>query len=156
MTLPEFTLTRSNGEIYHLNDYNNHVLLIVNTATGCGLAPQMSELETLYQTYKDRQFTVLGFPSNQFKQEKVSDGEMANTCQLNFGTTFPLNQTVQVNGEHAAPIFQWLKSEFRGIFSEDIKWNFTKFLINRDGQVVKRYAPTTSPKSIAKDIEKHL
>ncbi|MBR7927416.1 glutathione peroxidase [Aerococcaceae bacterium zg-ZUI334] len=156
MALPNILLTRSNGETYPLHDYCSHVLLVVNTATGCGLAPQMNELETLYQTYKEQKFSVLGFPSNQFKQEKVSDDEMVSTCQLTFGTTFPLHQTVQVNGEQTAPIFQWLKSECRGLLSEDIKWNFTKFLINRKGQVIKRYAPTTSPKSIAKDIEKAL
>lgn len=156
MSLPEFILTRSNGDSYHLSDYNGQVLLIVNTATGCGLAPQMNELETLYQQYKAQGFTVLGFPSNQFKQESVADESMAETCQLQFGTTFPLNQTVMLNGAETAPIYQWLKSEIRGVFNEDIKWNFTKFLIDRNGNVVKRYAPTTQPKKIAHDIEKLL
>lgn len=156
MSLPNFSLIKSSGEVYHLNDFNDQVLLIVNTATGCGLAPQMNELEALYQQYKEQGFMVLGFPSNQFKQEKVSDAEMATTCQLEYGTSFILNQKIEVNGPNTDPLYQWLKAECRGVLSPNIKWNFTKFLIDRQGNVVKRYAPTTSPKSIAKDIEKLL
>lgn len=156
MSLPDFLLTRSDGTSYRFNEYNGQVLLIVNTATACGLAPQMNELETLYQTYKNQGFTVLGFPTNQFKQEKVKDKDMMTTCQLNFGSTFPLNKTIEVNGKNTEPIYQWLKSECRGLITSDIKWNFTKFLIDRQGNVVKRYSPTTSPKAIVKDIEKLL
>lgn len=156
MSLPDFSLIRSNGQRYRLNDYNGQVLLIVNTATSCGLAPQFNELEKLYQSYRKQGFTVLGFPTNQFKQESVSNDEMASACQLNFGVTFPLNELVEVNGPKTEPVFQWLKQEKQGLFSKDIKWNFTKFLIDREGRVVKRYSPTTSPKSIEKDIKKLL
>lgn len=156
MTLPDFTLIKSNGEQYQFNDYQGQVILVVNTATGCGLAPQMIELEQLYQDYKNQGFMVLGFPTAQFKQESVNDEEMAETCQLKFGTSFPLHRLVDVNGNNTAPIFQWLKKETRGLLTSDIKWNFTKFLINRDGQVVKRYSPTTTPSSFTKDIEKLL
>lgn len=156
MSLPDFSLIRSSGQRYRLNEYNGQVLLIVNTATGCGLAPQLTQLEELYQRYHDQGFTVIGFPSNQFKQEKVADDDMASTCQLNFGVSFPFNETVEVNGPKTEPIFQWLKQETQGWFTKDIKWNFTKFLIDRDGRVIKRYSPTTSPKSIEKDILKLL
>lgn len=153
MTLPNFSLIYSNGQPYKLNDYNGHVLLIVNTATQCGLNTQFKGLETLYQDYKDKNFIVLGFPSNQFSQEKESNDMMASVCELNFGVTFPLNELVDVNGKSAEPLFQWLKVEKGGIINRDIKWNFTKFLINREGQVVKRYPPTTKPEAIRKDIE---
>lgn len=157
MTLPDFSLIRSNGEPYTFNQYNNHVILIVNTATECGFAKQFDGLENLYQEFKDQKFVVLGFPSNQFnKQEPVSNEEMLETCRVNFGVTFPLNEKINVNGPDASPLFQWLKQEKRGILNSEIKWNFTKFLINREGEVVKRYPPTTEPKSIVKDIEKLL
>ncbi len=156
MSLPDFSLVRSSGQPYRLNEYNGQVLLIVNTATGCGLAPQLTQLEELYQRYHDQDFTVIGFPSNQFKQEKVVDSDMESICQLNFGVSFPLNETVEVNGPKTEPIFQWLKQETQGLFSNNIKWNFTKFLIDREGRVVKRYSPTTSPKAIEKDILKLL
>lgn len=156
MPLPDFSLIYSNGDPYKLNDYNDQVLLIVNTATQCGLNNQFSELEALYQDYKDQGFSVIGFPSNQFKQEDQTNESMVEACQLNFGVTFPLNEKVLVNGKNAEPIFQWLKQEKNGIFNSDIKWNFTKFLIDRQGQVVKRFPPTTSPNNIRKDIEKLL
>ncbi|MRJ46032.1 glutathione peroxidase [Fundicoccus ignavus] len=157
MTLPDFTLIRSNGEPYTFNQYNDHVILIVNTATECGFAKQFDGLENLYQEFKDQKFVVLGFPSNQFnKQEPVSNEDMLETCRVNFGVTFPLNEKINVNGPDASPLFQWLKQEKRGILNSEIKWNFTKFLINREGEVVKRYPPTTEPKSIVKDIEKLL
>jgi len=157
MTLPDFSLIRSNGEPYTFNQYNNHVILIVNTATECGFAKQFDGLENLYQEFKDQKFVVLGFPSNQFnKQEPVSNEDMLETCLVNFGVTFPLNEKINVNGPGASPLFQWLKQEKRGILNSEIKWNFTKFLINREGEVVKRYPPTTEPKSIVKDIEKLL
>ena len=157
MTLPDFSLIRSNGEPYTFNQYNDHVILIVNTATECGFAKQFDGLENLYQEFKDQKFVVLGFPSNQFnKQEPVSNEDMLETCRVNFGVTLPLNEKINVNGPDASPLFQWLKKEKRGILNSEIKWNFTKFLINREGEVVKRYPPTTEPKSIVKDIEKLL
>ena len=157
MTLPDFSLIRSNGEPYTFNQYNDQVILIVNTATECGFAKQFDGLENLYQEFKDQKFVVLGFPSNQFnKQEPVSNEDMLETCLVNFGVTFPLNEKINVNGPDASPLFQWLKQEKRGILNSEIKWNFTKFLINREGEVVKRYPPTTEPKSIVKDIEKLL
>ena len=122
-----------------------------------GFAKQFDGLENLYQEFKDQKFVVLGFPSNQFnKQEPVSNEDMLETCRVNFGVTFPLNEKINVNGPDASPLFQWLKQEKRGILNSEIKWNFTKFLINREGEVVKRYPPTTEPKSIVKDIEKLL
>lgn len=156
MPLPNFALRYSNGKAYSLNDYNNQVLLIANTATGCGFKNQFAEMEALYQTYKDQGFTVIAFPSDQFKQEKVSNQEMMETCQTQFGVTYPMNERVDVNGKYTEPVFQWLKQEKPGFISGAIKWNFTKFLINRQGEVVKRYSPSTSPKAIAKDIEKLL
>lgn len=146
MALKDFQLKYSTGEEYNLKDYEGYLILIVNTATGCGLAPQFEELETLYQKYKDQKFIVLGFPSNQFKQEEVADEAMVTTCQMNFGVTFPLNETVAVNGKDTAPIFEWLKDEQPGI-GKAIKWNFTKFLIDREGNVVERYSPQTTPTS---------
>ncbi|UUX32831.1 glutathione peroxidase [Fundicoccus culcitae] len=156
MSLPDFTLVKSNGSAYPFNNYNNYVILVVNTATQCGLADQFSGLETLYQTYKDQQFVVLGFPSNQFNQENVADSEMEATCQLNYGVTFPMHQQIDVNGKSEAALFTWLKTEKGGLLTSDIKWNFTKFLIDRDGKVIKRYSPKTEPKNITKDIEKLL
>lgn len=156
MPLPDFSLIYSNGVPYKLNDYNNNVLLLVNTATQCGLNGQFAELEELYQEYKDQDFTVIGFPSNQFKQEDQTNDSMAEACQINFGVTFPLNEIIVVNGKNSEPVFQWLKQEKNGILNDDIKWNFTKFLINRQGEVVKRYPPTTSPKKIRKDIQELL
>lgn len=157
MTLPDFSLLRSNGDPYVFNEYNHQVILVVNTATNCGFAPQFEGLEKLYQDYKEQDFVVLGFPSNQFKkQEPVQDQAMEEVCRVNFGVTFPLNIKIDVNGPNAAPLFQWLKQEKGGLLTPDIKWNFTKFLINREGEVIKRYPPTTEPKTIAKDIEKLL
>lgn len=156
MPLPDFSLIRSNGDPYRLNDYNNHVLLIVNTATQCGLNSQFEELEALYQEFKEQDFTVIGFPSNQFKQEDQNNDSMAESCEINFGVTFPLNELVNVNGKNAEPVFQWLKQEKGGLLNNDIKWNFTKFLIDRQGKVVKRYPPTTKPISFKKDIQELL
>ena len=156
MPLPNFALRYSDGRPYSLSDYNDHVILIVNTASQCGLKSQLAELENLYQTYKDQQFIVLGFPSNQFRQEIFDNSDLKSTCLLNFGVTFPLNERIYVNGKQAAPVFQWLKHEQNGWFGEQIKWNFTKFLINRQGHVVKRYSPIFSPSKICKDIENLL
>lgn len=157
MSLYQFDVALPSGEATSLQDYEGDVLLIVNTATKCGLAGQFDGLELLYQTYHQRGFKVLGFPSNQFaNQEPGSNEEVAQTCKLNFGVTFPLFAKIDVNGAHEAPLYTYLKKQKRGFPSRNIKWNFTKFLIDRQGNVVKRYAPTTPPKRIVKDIEKLL
>lgn len=155
--LPNIVLEKSNGEKYNLSSLNHHVILVVNTATGCGLANQFHELEELYQLHKDEGFTVLGFPCNQFAhQEPIQNEKMQEFCQLTYDVHFPLHTRLKVNGENTHPLYQWLKSEQSGVFSTAIKWNFTKFLIDRNGNVVKRYAPQTSPKTLETDIEKLL
>lgn len=149
--LKDFDLKDADGQTYQLSDYEGYVILIVNTATGCGLAPQFEELEDLYQKYKEQKFVVLGFPSNQFKQEETDDEDMVSTCQMNFGVSFPLNESIAVNGPNTAPIFKWLKEEQSGI-GQMIKWNFTKFLIDREGNVVERFAPKSKPTSFEDQI----
>lgn len=157
MTLPIMELTLSSGERYNLQDYNGQVLLVVNTATQCGFTPQLTGLEALYQDFHEQGFTVLGFPCNQFgSQEPLANDALAPTCQLNYGVTFPLHQKCDVNGDEAHPLFRWLKQERGGILTDDIKWNFTKFLIDRNGNVIKRYAPTTTPEQIREDIAQLL
>ncbi|MFW2513452.1 glutathione peroxidase [Demequina sp. SO4-13] len=151
-SLTDFTATALTGEERHLSDFAGQVSLVVNTASKCGLAPQFEGLETLHQQFQEEGFTVLGFPSNQFKQE-LSDAEgISDYCQKNYGVTFPMFATVDVNGKGAHPIFQWLRSEAGGALGSSIKWNFTKFLVGRDGHVIKRYGPQTEPAEIAKDI----
>jgi glutathione peroxidase len=134
------------------------VLLMVNTASKCGFTPQYDGLEKLYQQFKDQSFEVLGFPCNQFgAQEPGNADEIAEFCKVNFGVTFPLMAKIDVNGDDASPLFDWMKSEAKGLMgSTSIKWNFTKFLIDREGNVVKRYGPQDTPASIAKDIAKLL
>ncbi|MBA4080769.1 MAG: glutathione peroxidase, partial [Erythrobacter sp.] len=131
------------------------VLLVVNTASKCGFTPQYDGLEKLYQAYKDRGFEVLGFPCNQFgAQEPGNAKEIEQFCKVNFGVTFPLMAKIDVNGPDASPLFDWMKNEKKGLMGTTaIKWNFTKFLIGRDGRVVKRYGPTDKPEAIARDIE---
>ncbi len=157
-TIADFTVTTNRGEPLDLAEKLGRVLLVVNTASKCGFTPQYDGLEKLYETYRDSGFEVLGFPCNQFGgQEPGSDGEIAEFCKVNFGVTFPLMRKVDVNGDNASALFDWMKAEAPGILgSKAIKWNFTKFLIDRQGQVVKRYGPTDAPESIAKDIEKLL
>lgn len=156
MGLPNFSLVYANGQPYKLNDYENHIILIVNTASKCSLANQFRGLEDLYRQFKDDKFVVLGFPSNQFNSEPLDYDQIEEFCTLNYNATFPFNQLVQLNGAEAEPVFRWLKQEKSGIIGADIKWNFTKFLINRQGQVIKRYSPLTKPDRIAKDIQKLL
>lgn len=154
-TIADFTVTTNRGETLDLKDKLGKVLLVVNTASKCGFTPQYEGLEKLYEDYADRGFEVLGFPCNQFgAQEPGSADEIAEFCKLNFGVTFPLMAKVDVNGDDASPLFDWLKKEAPGLMgSKAIKWNFTKFLIDREGNVVRRYAPTDKPEAIAKDIE---
>lgn len=157
-TIADFTVTTNRGEPLDLAEKQGKVLLMVNTASQCGFTPQYAGLEKLYETYKDRGFEVLGFPCNQFGHQEPGDAdEIAEFCTVNFGVTFPLMAKVDVNGSDASPLYDWMKREAPGIMgSKAIKWNFTKFLIDRDGKVVRRYAPTDKPEAIAKDIEKLL
>lgn len=157
-TIADFTVTTNRGEEVDLDSRLGKVLLVVNTASKCGFTPQYDGLEKLYQDFGDQGFEVLGFPCNQFGgQEPGNADEIEEFCKVNFGLTFPLMAKVDVNGPDASPLFDWMKKEAPGLMgSKSIKWNFTKFLIDREGNVVKRYAPTDSPASIAKDIEKLL
>ncbi|MBB4859777.1 glutathione peroxidase [Novosphingobium chloroacetimidivorans] len=154
-TIADFAVTAGNGAQVSLADKAGKVLLVVNTASRCGLTPQYTGLEGLWQAYRDRGFEVLAFPCNQFaNQEPAGDAEIATFCDIHFGLSFPLMSKVDVNGPDAAPLFEWLKSEAPGIMgTRGIKWNFTKFLIGRDGKVVRRYAPAVKPESISRDIE---
>ena len=157
-TIADFTVTTNRGEPLDLSGKLGQVLLVVNTASKCGFTPQYDGLEKLYQQYKDKGFEVLGFPCNQFgAQEPGNAEEIEQFCKVNFGVTFPLMAKIDVNGANASPLYAWLKTEAKGLMgSTSIKWNFTKFLIGRDGKVVKRYGPTDTPAAIAKDIEKLL
>jgi glutathione peroxidase len=157
-TVADFTVTTNRGDELALADKLGTVLLVVNTASKCGFTPQYDGLEKLYQQFKDKGFEVLGFPCNQFgAQEPGSADEIAEFCKVNFGVTFPLMAKVEVNGDGASPLFDWMKKEAKGLMgSTSIKWNFTKFLIDRQGHVVKRYGPQDTPAAIAKDIEKLL
>ena len=157
-TLADFTLPLLSGASQSLAEFSGKVVLVVNVASQCGLTPQYAGLETLYKTYGERGLVVLGFPCNQFAgQEPGTSEEIASFCEVNYGVTFPIFARIDVNGEGAHPLYKWLKESAPGILgSEAIKWNFTKFLIGRDGSVVERYAPTTEPADIAGDIEKLL
>jgi len=154
----DFEAVSIDGQPASLASQRGKVLLIVNTASACGFTPQFAGLEQLWQTYKDRGLVIVGFPSNEFGgQDPGSNGEIAQFCQLNYGVSFPMMAKVKVNGSEAHPLWKWLTSEAKGILgTQAVKWNFTKFLVGKDGQVLKRYAPTDTPASIASDIEKAL
>jgi glutathione peroxidase len=154
-TIADFTATLPNGEEISLADKRGKVLLVVNTASKCGFTPQYAGLEELWRTYGDRGFEVIAFPCNQFGgQEPGTADEIAQFCEVNFGLSFSVMGKIEVNGDGTAPLYDWLKSEAPGLLgSKAIKWNFTKFLIDRDGKVVRRYAPTDKPAKLAKDIE---
>lgn len=142
------------GETVNLADYSGKVVLVVNTASQCGFTPQYAGLEALYQTYKDQGLVILGFPCNQFGGQEPGDATaIAQTCQLNYGVTFPMFAKVEVNGGNAHPLFKWLVDAAPGLLGNGIKWNFTKFLINRQGEAVKRFAPITKPEALADDIQ---
>ena len=151
----DFEALSISGNPVALDQYKGKPLLIVNTASACGFTPQFAGLEELHTTYGKRGLVVLGFPCNQFgAQDKGENEEIAEFCQINYGVTFPMMAKIDVNGSHAHPLYQWLAKEAPGLLgSKAIKWNFTKFLVGRDGQVTKRYAPTDTPKSMAEDIE---
>lgn len=155
MSVYEYSAKTIKGEEVSLSQYEDKVLVIVNTASKCGFTPQYKELQALYEEMKDQGVEVLGFPCNQFgSQEPGSAGDIEQFCELNYGVSFPMFDKVDVKGEHAHPLFTYLAEEAPGVFgSKTIKWNFTKFLVNRQGEVIKRYAPQTAPKDIKKDIE---
>ncbi len=157
-TVYDFHATSITGQEVQLSDYKGQVMLIVNTASACGFTPQFAGLEELHQQYGAKGLAVMGFPCNQFgSQDPGSNEEIGAFCQANYGVSFPMMAKVDVNGAKAHALFQWLKAEAPGLLgSEGIKWNFTKFLINRQGQVIKRYAPLDKPASIAADIEAAL
>jgi glutathione peroxidase len=158
MSTLDFQANSLQGTPVDLKQYAGKVLLIVNTASNCGFTPQYKGLEAIYQQFKDKGVEVLGFPCNQFgHQEPGSAGEIGSFCEKNFGVTFPLFDKIDVNGDKAHPLFQHLKSQAPGLLgSQSIKWNFTKFLVKKDGAVFKRYAPLTAPKDLLDDIEKLL
>jgi glutathione peroxidase len=153
-TVYDFKAQQIDGKSVALNKFKGKVMLIVNTASACGFTPQFAGLEALHKTYADQGLVVLGFPCNQFgAQDAGSNAEIADFCQLNFGVTFPMMAKIDVNGSEAHPLYQWLEAEAPGLLgSKSIKWNFTKFLVGKDGSVLKRYAPTDTPESLAKDI----
>lgn len=145
----DFSETEMSGQTIPLDNYRGQVLLIVNTASKCGFAPQLEGLESLYKQYHDQGFNVLGLPSNQFHQELATDEETDDFCQVHYGVTFPMTKRVAVNGDDEDPLFTYLKD---AAGHGRIKWNFTKFLVGRDGQVIKRYAPQTKPEKFETDI----
>ena len=154
----DFEALQMNGQSVPLSQYRGKVLLIVNTASACGFTPQFGGLEELHKEYADRGLVVLGFPCNQFgAQDPGSNDEIASFCQLNYGVSFPMMAKIDVNGATASPLYQWLAAEAPGLLgSKAIKWNFTKFLVGKDGQVIRRYAPQDAPKKLAGDIEAAL
>ena len=154
----DFEALSIDGKPVPLKDFEGKVMLIVNTASACGFTPQFAGLEKLHETYGAKGLVVLGFPCNQFgAQDSGSDGEIAQFCQRNYGVSFPMMSKIEVNGRGAHPLYQWLSAEAPGLLgSKSIKWNFTKFLVGKNGAVIKRYAPTDTPAGMAKDIEAAL
>lgn len=157
-TVYDFEALQINGRPVPLRQFKGKAMLIVNTASACGFTPQFAGLEELHQTYGQKGLVVLGFPCNQFgAQDAGSNDEIAEFCQLNYGVSFPMMAKIDVNGAQAHPLYQWLAAEAPGLLgSKAIKWNFTKFLVGRDGSVLKRYAPTDTPASMKADIEAAL
>ena len=157
MSVYDFSAKLNNGANQSLADYKGKVLLIVNTASQCGFTPQYKGLQELYAKYHDKGLEVLGFPCDQFgHQEPGSDADIASFCELNYGVSFPLFSKIEVNGDNAHLLYKWLKSEKGGLLGDAIKWNFTKFLVNKQGTVINRFAPNTKPEKIAADIEREL
>ena len=154
----DFEALSIDGKPAHLSTQRGKVLLIVNTASRCGFTPQFAGLEKLWHDYRDRGLVIVGFPSNEFGgQDPGSNEEIASFCELNYGVSFPMMAKVKVNGADAHPVWKWLKAEAPGMLgTEAIKWNFTKFLVGKDGQVIRRYAPNDSPESMRHDIEQAL
>jgi glutathione peroxidase len=156
-TFYDFKNAAANGEMKPLSDYAGKVVLIVNTASKCGFTPQYEGLEAVWRDYKDRGLVILGFPCNQFAGQEPGDAsEISNFCTLNYDVTFPLMAKIDVNGAKADPLWKWLKKSKSGLLGSSIKWNFTKFLVDRDGKVVERFAPNYTPKQLRRDIERLL
>lgn len=156
-SLYDFSVKDQNGEDLSLSQYQDKVLLIVNTATGCGLTPQYEGLQNLYDTYKDKGFVILDFPCNQFAGQAPGTAQEINTfCDLNYHTTFPRFAKLKVNGKEADPMYVWLKSQKKGLLGKPIEWNFTKFLIDQNGQVVERYSSKIEPEKIIPKLEELL
>lgn len=157
MSIYDFEVLDAAGNTVSLSNYKNKVLVIVNVASKCGFTPQYEDLQKLYEDYQEQGLEILGFPSNQFaSQEPGTNEEIQSFCQLNYGVSFPVLAKIDVNGENENPLYTYLKQEGKGMLGSNIKWNFTKFLIDREGSVVKRYAPNTNPMKMKKDIEKLL
>ena len=153
----DFSCETATGKKQSLEDYRGKVLLVVNTASKCGFTPQFAGLEKLYGQFRDRGFAILGFPCNQFgKQDPGSNDEIMEFCQLNYGVSFPMMAKIDVNGANTHPVYQHLKARQKGILGGTIVWNFAKFLVDRNGQVVKRFFPTSQPASLAADVERLL
>lgn len=153
----ELEAKKLNGETISLKEFEGKTIVVVNTASKCGLTPQYEGLENLYKKYKDKGLVILGFPCNQFgQQEKGSADEISEFCEINYGVSFPMFDKVEVNGPNAHPVFKHLKSKLGGIFGSNIKWNFTKFVIDKNGKPVKRFAPTTKPEKMESYLQKIL
>jgi glutathione peroxidase len=153
----QFEAKSLKGKVVSMEDFKGKTVLVVNTASKCGLTPQFEGLEKMYKKYKDKGLVILGFPCNQFaNQEPGDEKSIAEGCMINYGVTFPMFAKIDVNGEHAHPIYKYLKNELGGLFGSKIKWNFTKFLIDENGQPVKRFAPTVKPEKIEKYLENNL
>lgn len=156
-TVYDFKLHNLQGKDLDLADYKGKVVLVVNTASKCGFTPQYEGLQDLYSRYKDKGLVILGAPCNQFGNQEPGDGEtIQSTCLINYGVDFPITGKLEVNGKNTHPLFAYLKAQAPGMLGQRIKWNFTKFLVGKDGKTVKRFAPTTKPESLAKDIEAAL
>ncbi|MBS5883758.1 glutathione peroxidase [Clostridium sp.] len=157
MSFYEYSAKNIDGKEINMSDYKGNIILVVNTASKCGFTPQLKDLEELYKEYKDSGVEILGFPCNQFLNQEPGDNkEVKNFCQINYGVTFNMFEKIDVNGSNTHPIYKYLKEQEKGLLTKDIKWNFTKFLIDKEGNVIKRYSPTTSPLKIKTDIEKLL
>jgi glutathione peroxidase len=154
MEFYSFTAKKINGKVVNFEDYKGKVVMVVNTASKCGFTPQFEGLENLYKEYKDQGLEILGFPTNQFaSQDPGNNDEILEFCQLNYGVTFTMFEKIDVNGKNEHPLYKYLKSQKRTLFGSDISWNFTKFLIDREGRVVKRFRPNVKPQELKKDIE---
>ncbi|GGH88989.1 glutathione peroxidase [Pullulanibacillus pueri] len=153
MSIYNFSAKTIDGVEKSLADYKGKVLLIVNTASKCGFTPQLKALQSLYEKYRDQGFEILGFPCNQFmNQDPGSNEDIKSFCEMNYGVSFQMFEKIDVNGKHAHPLYQYLTSEKSGFLTQKIKWNFTKFLINKEGKVIRRYAPQTKPEELQEDI----
>ena len=157
MSFYDFKAIKMNGQEISMEEYKGKVVLVVNTASKCGFTPQLKGLEALYNKYEQKGLVILGFPCNQFaNQDPAENKEISEFCLINYGVTFPMFQKIEVNGKNEHPLYHYLKEQAHGTFGNDIKWNFTKFLIDREGNVRERFAPMKKPESIEKEIQKYL